>query len=79
MSENCDVLVTKDRNAVLINSAKVCLPGLLVSLLGVFKSLPRVVRCGLDNWRPEADFALGMTDSARNFAAWRLDHNIRTF
>jgi len=41
MSQNCDVLVTKDRNAVFIHGVMMRLPGLLVSLLGVLKSLPR--------------------------------------
>ena len=39
----------------------------------------RVVRYGSDNWRRDADFALGMTDFARKFTGGRLDHNIRTF
>jgi hypothetical protein len=41
MSQKCDVLVTKGRNAVFIHRAPVCRLGLLVSLLGVLKSLPR--------------------------------------
>ena len=47
MSQNCDVLVTKGRNAVFIHSMPMRLPGLLVSLLGVLKSLPRALLPGL--------------------------------
>jgi hypothetical protein len=33
------------------------------------------IRCGSDDWRLDADFALEMPDSARNFMTWRLDHH----
>ena len=41
MSQKCDVLVAKGRNAVFIHRVPVCRLALLVSLLGVLKSLPR--------------------------------------
>lgn len=47
MSQNCDVLVTKGRDAVFIHSTNMRLPGLLVRLLGVLKSLPRTLLPGL--------------------------------
>jgi len=47
MSQGRDVLVPKDREAVFIHSAPVRLPGMLVSLLGVFKSLPGALLPGL--------------------------------
>jgi hypothetical protein len=40
MSQRLDVLVPKDRHAVFIHSATVRQLGMLVSLLGVFQSLP---------------------------------------
>jgi hypothetical protein len=40
MSQSCDVLVPKGRDAVFIHSIPVRLLGLLVSLFGVLKSLP---------------------------------------
>lgn len=47
MSQNCDVLVTKGRNTMFIYSTKMRLSGLLVSLLGVLKSLHRAFLPGL--------------------------------
>jgi len=47
MSQNCDVFVPKYRNAVFIHRVPVRPPGLLVSLSGVLKGLPRVLLPGL--------------------------------
>jgi hypothetical protein len=47
MRQSCDVLVIKGRYAMFIHSTKMRLPGLLVSLLGVLKSLPRSLLPGL--------------------------------
>jgi hypothetical protein len=47
VSQRCDVLVPKDREAVFIHSVAVRLLGMLVSLLGVFQSLPGTLLPGL--------------------------------
>jgi hypothetical protein len=46
MSQRCDVLVPKDRDAVFIHSFPVCLLSMLVSFLGVLKSLPGALLSG---------------------------------
>jgi len=47
MSQRCDVLVPKDRDAVFIHGIPVRPLGLLVSLLGVLKSSPGALLPGL--------------------------------
>ena len=47
MRQRCDVFVPKDREAVFVHSVPVRLLGMLVSLLGVFKSLPGALLPGL--------------------------------
>jgi hypothetical protein len=47
MSQRCDVLMSKDREAVLIYSVPVRMLGMLVRLLGVFKRLPGALLPGL--------------------------------
>jgi Cu/Ag efflux pump CusA len=47
ISQRRDVLVPKERDAVFIHSVPVCLLGMLVSFLGVLKSLPGALLSGL--------------------------------
>jgi len=47
MSQGCDVIMPKDREAVFIHGIPVRLLGMLVSLLGVFQSLPGALLPGL--------------------------------
>ncbi|MGA2196723.1 MAG: hypothetical protein ABSH40_15790 [Bryobacteraceae bacterium] len=47
MSQRCDVIMPKDREAVFIHGIPVRLLGMLVSLLGVFQSLPGALLPGL--------------------------------
>jgi hypothetical protein len=47
MRQHCDILVPEDRYAVFIHSVPVRLLGVLVSFLGVLKSLPGALLSGL--------------------------------
>jgi len=47
MSQRCDVIMPKDREAVFSHGIPVRLLGMLVSLLGVFQSLPGALLPGL--------------------------------
>jgi hypothetical protein len=47
MRQRCDVLVPKERDTVFVHSVPLRLPGMLVSYLGVLKSLPGALLPGL--------------------------------